>query len=286
VTERIITFSDGWITTATFEHDIQHLSRMPLPQVAKIIFFFPKSCKVMVDAAVRLLSLANQLATKGREVVFIFDGEHHEAMSYLNRANFFTCLSSQVQVRPERPDSTYAKFYQGNSKNLVEFKSISPDDSDASSSIPTQLIKALGAATAARADCHQLCQTAFTLFGELIDNIYSHSQTELDGFAAFQVYRQGKRAQVAVSDSGIGLLETFRPKLLWHIWVCIEAHRSVVRTEVQAPLLAWQSSVGRSTSSMHCISLNTYVPATAHSAVTWIADVSTALPGQCSVADP
>ncbi len=54
---------------------------------------------------------------------------------------------------------------------------------------------------------------AYTLFGELIDNVYSHSQTALDGFAALQVYPSGGTAQVVVSDSGIGLLETLRPKL-------------------------------------------------------------------------
>lgn len=78
----------------------------------------------MVDAAVRLLSLANQLVARGLQISLVFDGESNDAMSYLNRANFFTCLSPLVQVTPERPDPAYAALYQGNSKNLVEFKFI------------------------------------------------------------------------------------------------------------------------------------------------------------------
>jgi hypothetical protein len=215
MTGNSITFSEGWITADTFEHGIQPLFKTPLPNGARIAFFFPQSCKVMVDAAVRLLSLANQLVARGQDVVFIFNGEQNEAISYLNRANFFACLSPQIQVLPERPDSSYAERYQGNNKSLVEFKSISPDNYKASLTIPTQLKEALKTATSGRADCTQLCHTAFTLFGELIDNVYSHSQTELNGFAALQVYSRGNRVQVVVSDSGIGLLETLRPKLLY-----------------------------------------------------------------------
>jgi hypothetical protein len=168
----------------------------------------------MVDAAVRLLSLANQLVARGLSVTFAFDGEFNEAMGYLNRANFFTCLSSQVHIIPERPDPAYATIYQGNSKNLVEFKQLSLADSDACSSIPIQLIDALDSAMTARSDRKQLGHMAYILFGELIDNVYCHSQSSLDGFAALQVYRNGGKVLVVVSDSGVGLLETLKPKLL------------------------------------------------------------------------
>ena len=214
LTGSTVTFAGGWITADTFEQSLQRTFNTPFAEHTSVIFRFHPSCKVMVDAAVRLLSLANQLVAKGLHVSLVFDGESNDAMGYLNRANFFTCLSPQIRVMPERPDPTYAALYQGNSKNLVEFKSISPADYEASSSTPTQLIDALASATAARDDCKQLCHTAFTLFGELIDNIYSHSQTVLDGFAALQVYRNGGRVQVVVSDSGVGLLETLKPKLL------------------------------------------------------------------------
>jgi hypothetical protein len=54
---------------------------------------------------------------------------------------------------------------------------------------------------------------AFTIFGELINNVRDHSQTPLDGFAALQAYPGGNKVLVVVSDSGIGLLNTLKPKL-------------------------------------------------------------------------
>jgi hypothetical protein len=54
---------------------------------------------------------------------------------------------------------------------------------------------------------------AWTIFAELIDNIFSHSETKLDGFAALQVYQNGNSLKVAVSDSGLGILDTLRPAL-------------------------------------------------------------------------
>jgi hypothetical protein len=215
--ERIVTLPDQWVTAAIFEQALQasrSISNSPPSINTKITFHFLPSCKIMVEAAVRLLSLANQLAATGVQVTFAFEGEQHEAMSYLNRANFFTLLSEQVQVVPKRPDPALAARFHGHSRNLVEFKAIHLKHYEFVDTVPTQLVDALEAATAARSDSKQLGQTAFTIFGELISNVYLHSQTELNGFAALQVYQQGRRVQVVVSDSGVGLLETLRPKLL------------------------------------------------------------------------
>jgi hypothetical protein len=214
MTERIITFPEQWITADKFEQTLQQSSLSPFSDGAWVTFRFPLSCYVMVDAAVRLLSLANQLIAEGIPVTMIFENEQNGTMSYLNRANFFTLLSEHVRVLPARPEPTYAKRYQGLNKNLVEFKSIGSKYSDHVASTPRQLADALEAALEARPDRTSLSSAAYTIFAELITNVHDHSQTVLDGFAALQVYPQGKRVQVVVSDSGIGLLETLRPKLL------------------------------------------------------------------------
>ena len=87
---------------------------------------------------------------------------------------------------------------------------------------------------------NELEGAAWTIFAELIDNVFSHSQTQLDGYAVLQPrtlfglpipvfyrqqflpsqlihpnheYRGGKMLQVAVSDSGLGIMETLRPAL-------------------------------------------------------------------------
>jgi hypothetical protein len=213
MTERIITFPEQWITSDKFEQTLQQSSLSLFSNGARVTFRFPPSCYVMVDAAVRLLSLANQLIAEGIPVMMIFENERNGTMSYLNRANFFTLLSEHVRVLPIRPEPTYAKHLQGLNKNLVEFKSIGSNYSDHVASTPRQLADALEAALEARPDCTSLSSAAYTIFAELIMNVHDHSQTVLDGFAALQVYPQGKRVQVVVSDSGVGLLETLRPKL-------------------------------------------------------------------------
>lgn len=214
--EHIVTFPDQWVTGARFEQTLRNgwgsVNTLPQPS-GHVIFRFPPACKIMVDAAVRLLSLANQLTAEGIPIMLVFEDHQHEAMGYLNRANFFSVLSKRVQVLPVRPDPSRVAPYQGRSPHLVEFKTLQPGHEQAYQSVepvPSQLANALDAAIGGK----RFGNTPFTIFSELINNVYDHSQTELDGFAALQVYQQGNQVQVVVSDSGVGLLETLKPKLL------------------------------------------------------------------------
>lgn len=211
--KHIITLPDQWVTADKFEQTLQPFSTTLLTSKTAIIFRIPPTCKVMVDAASRLLSLANQLVSQGVCVTLEFEGAQHDALSYLNRANFFSMLSKHVHILPVCPDLTYSQRYQGRSRNLVEFESISAIYQEDVEAIPTQLANALEKAVETRRDHKQFSNAAYTIFAELINNFYEHSQTVLDGFAALQVYTQGGKAQVVVSDNGIGLLETLRPKL-------------------------------------------------------------------------
>ncbi len=52
---------------------------------------------------------------------------------------------------------------------------------------------------------------ALTIFGELIGNVFDHSQTNLKGFAGLQKYKG--RIEAVVSDSGLGIAQTLRPAL-------------------------------------------------------------------------
>jgi hypothetical protein len=121
-TEHIVTLPDHWITADKFEYTLRRTSLPSFFDSTGITFRFPPSCRVMVEAAVRLLSLANQLIVEGVPVTIVFEGQQNEAMSYLNRANFFALLSEDVRVLPSRPDLTSVKRFQGQNKNLIEFK--------------------------------------------------------------------------------------------------------------------------------------------------------------------
>ncbi len=179
--------------------------------VKEVIFQVPERCKIMVDAGVILLSFANQLNFFGKKVILQFEEDEYGALGYLNRMGFFDFLNDKIDVFPERPFYSGAKVYGGKNPGLVEIKSINPNSRD--ENLPSTLADTLKEAIVERPDCQLLRNAAFTVFGELIDNIFEHSSTELDGYAALQVYKGGSKIKVIVSDSGKGILQTLRPSL-------------------------------------------------------------------------
>lgn len=165
----------------------------------------------MIDACARLLSLANQLAHCGRQVTFEFEEGLDGAMGYLDRIRFFEQLAASVVVVPEPPVQSAGLRYQRRNPELLEFRAISPSRRDRN--LPQQLADAIAEACSGRADRRPLGHATYTVFAELIDNIFEHSETEVDGYAAVQAYHGGGEVWVAVSDSGRGILETVRPAL-------------------------------------------------------------------------
>ena len=93
----------------------------------------------------------------------------------------------------------------------MEIERINKDSRD--DELPKRMAAATARACRGREDAKALVGAAWTIFAELIDNVFSHSETRLDGFAALQVYTKGNKLSVAVSDSGLGILETLRPAL-------------------------------------------------------------------------
>jgi hypothetical protein len=124
---------------------------------------------------------------------------------------FFDHLAPEVEVLPARPLYSSAKLHRGGNSMLVEIARINKDARD--DDLPTRLSDAVFRACSGRKDVEELKGATFTIFAELIDNIFSHSATRLDGYAALQVYSGGNRLSVAVSDSGLGIMQTLRPAL-------------------------------------------------------------------------
>lgn len=174
-------------------------------------FEFPTGCKIMVDSAIRILSLANQLVFATRRVRLNFEEGEAGTMGYLNRMGFFDHLHPYIDVLPRRPTYSAAAIHRGGNSMLVEIARINKDARDAD--LPNRLTEAISQACSSRADADELTGAAWTIFAELIDNIFAHSATRLDGYAALQVYPSGNRLSVAVSDSGLGIMETLRPSL-------------------------------------------------------------------------
>jgi histidine kinase/DNA gyrase B/HSP90-like ATPase len=200
-----------WVNRILFERAVR-VAGDPMNSTSRAVYFrLPVGCKIMVDAGVRLLSLINQLWHVGKRVIVDFEEGDNGTLGYLNRMGFIDLLNPEVEIRPYRPVFSGAQLFRGDNPFLVEFASISPQVRDPL--LPSRLTEALVMALGQRPMHETLGNTAYTVFGELIDNIYEHSDTELDGFAVLQVYRNGGRVKVCVSDSGKGMIETLRPVL-------------------------------------------------------------------------
>jgi len=206
-----VDFPANWIDTGRFETALRNSCGPHASGVHEVTFNFPVGCKIMVDGAIRLLSLANQLAFTSRRVQLNFEEGEAGTMGYLNRMGFFDHLRNEVEVLPEPPAYSGAALHRGSNSMLVEIARINKDERD--EDLPTRLTEAIANACGSRSDVDELQGAAWTIFAELIDNIFAHSATQLDGYAALQVYSGGNRLSVAVSDSGLGIMETLRPSL-------------------------------------------------------------------------
>lgn len=204
-------FPATWINADRLETALRASSGPHDPNTLEVTFHFPVGCKIMVDGAIRLLSLANQLVASTRRVHMNFEEGEAGTMGYLNRMGFFDHLAGAADVAPGRPFYSAAELHRGSNSMLVEIARINKDARD--DDLPTRLTDAISHACSGREDVEELKGAAWTIFAELIDNIFAHSATQLDGYAALQVYSGGNRLSVAVSDSGLGIMETLRPSL-------------------------------------------------------------------------
>lgn len=206
-----ILFPTCWVDASKFEKTLQRSGDPHTDYGRDVWFHFPQGCKIMIDTAVRLLSFVNQLDHTTRRVILEFEEGEFGTMSYLNRMGFFNHLGRTIEVLPARPPISTAAIYEGQNTGLVEIARISHLEKD--TSLPSRLTEALINSCGHREDANELQGAAWTIFAELIDNIFSHSQTPLDGYAALQLYQGGKNLMVAVSDSGLGIMDTLRPVL-------------------------------------------------------------------------
>ena len=104
----------------------------------------------MIDAAIRLLSLANQLAYTTRRVRLDFEEGESGTMGYLNRMGFFDHLAVMIDVSPNRPAYSGADLYRGSNASLVEIARINKDARD--QQLPNRLTEALMRSCGDRAD--------------------------------------------------------------------------------------------------------------------------------------
>ena len=197
---------DGWVTADSFEASLGDAGS-PWDTGGKTTIFFPRNCKVMIEAIARVLALSNQLAAEGKKIGLEF-APKSTAYSYLNRVGFFDHLDARIEVIPSRPRSSSARINQGGTDFLVEIAIIDPLDPDIE--IPIRLKNSLVSCAG-----ENYSKKAFTLISELFGNVDDHSKSQLPGFAGLQTYRPKDltKVQIVISDHGEGIAGTLFPIL-------------------------------------------------------------------------
>lgn len=214
-----IHLKNDWIDVNEFE---QCYSKAISPFNDKVSCFHiacENRTKLLIDAILRLLCLCNQLSFKGKSVKLDFS-KNHDLLTYLNRCGFFDNLSDRVDVLPYRPSESMACRFNGQSSTLVEIAKVqskltSPQQAR---TIPSLLCDKMNHnIEKIHKNFNIINQNfhdeMFTILSEVCGNVWQHSKSELVGFACLQFYGHKNKLVIAVSDSGIGLLESLKPAL-------------------------------------------------------------------------
>jgi len=208
--ECVITLPSHWVNAQKLEHALLRSGNPHGSENFSVIVRLPNGCKLMIDATVRLLCLINQLEVTTKRVRLEF-GSDGDLIGYLDRMGFFDNLAASVEVLPGRPAYSAAMIHHGGNRGLVEIARINKDVRD--DTLPSRLAETAERSCGSRADAKELGGAVWTIFAELVANVFDHSDTSLDGYAALQTYTGGNKLSVAVSDSGLGIMRTLRPSL-------------------------------------------------------------------------
>lgn len=206
----IIPFPENtWVDSVGFENSIKKAGCLLSSPYQSIDFVVTNDCKILLDAASRLLALCNQLVENGKIITINFI-PCDSTRTYFDRIGFMQQLDKRIIVLPERPSVSAATIYKGNSDAVVEFGEIDPKHPDETipKMLKNQFILHAG---------EHYSDAAFTIFSELFGNVCEHSNTPIPGFAALQKYSKPcPHIQTVVSDSGDGIVGTLRPILAKH----------------------------------------------------------------------
>lgn len=198
-----------WVNSDSFETSLQKVGSPMDLDCKSIVFVIPEECKILLDAAARLLALCNQLAWSNKNVIIDFSG-CHSTLTYFDRIGFLSHLDKKITVLPEKPEVSMSSIYKGNCNSVVEFGAVDLKQRN------KELINQLSDRFVFQSDSRYEA-AASTVFSELIGNIKEHSESPIAGFAALQKYEgRRKHIQTVVSDSGLGIANTLRPSLKAH----------------------------------------------------------------------
>jgi anti-sigma regulatory factor (Ser/Thr protein kinase) len=212
VREVVVHLPSRWLRDQDFENLVGAHNYGDLLQCGRsLTFAFGPGTKAAAHTGLCLLSFFNQLACAARGAILLRFPSSDGLFGYLGRNGFLDLLSHDIATEPERPAVSGAVIFGGASANLVEIQELVPGTTgQPRQEIVRSLVDALVRKYPATNRTLRLQQAVFTALGELVDNVFGHSQTAVPGYAVLQAYARSERVQIAVSDSGIGIPRSIR----------------------------------------------------------------------------
>ena len=206
-----------WLTPDQFETIVsRHRFVEHLGGGGDVVFVFPEGAALPAGLGLWVLSFLNQLASAGVGRIRLEFAAPEELFGYLDRSGFIQLLSSRIETIPPRPEVSGADRYRGHAPGLVEIAPLVPGTTGSPrQAIVGRLVDALIGFYPAGDRTARLRNNVFTVLGELVDNVFSHSGTALPGYASLQAYdkKRRPRVQIGVSDSGLGIPASLRGTL-------------------------------------------------------------------------
>lgn len=203
----------GWVSLYDFEQLLCQEKDKIFENKKALTIVVQARANAPINTLIRLLSVSNQLSDNGVKVTLNFSGKTNRLLGYCETIGFFKSLSEEIIVKSINGiEKVSRRKDSGTSYISINEISGAVDDRN----LPDKLAKKItsnikGITESQRKD---LYVQFFSLFGELTRNVCQHSKTELDGFAALQIY--SNRADIVVCDSGIGLLKSLKPTFTSH----------------------------------------------------------------------
>jgi anti-sigma regulatory factor (Ser/Thr protein kinase) len=229
-----------WLTPQLFETVVaRHRFAEHLAAGGDVSFEFPARAALPAQLGLWLLSFLNQLASIGGGRIRLEFAAPDGLFGYLDRNGFLQLLAPGIETVPSRPQVSGADQRRGQAVGLVEIAPLIPGTSGHDrQAIVGQLVDALIGFYPAGDRTERLKKHVFTVLGELVDNVFSHSRTHLPGYASLQAYDKMRRprVQVAVSDSGLGIPASLRETL---------GQRIKGRTDAELVISAFREGLSR-----------------------------------------